>query len=657
MSEQFNDQAIQQSLILSFKNPINSNTMKQFITIFLLLIGGISTVFAQSKQTYPYNLIDKNRLIIQFEEGIDETKRHTVFDKIKKDESIHINHLPTPDLAIISTKNNKSYTDFNQLIKTLEAMPETRYVGLYLTNEIGHTFGILNQVFFKIKKDAHPRVHSFLKAFNYKKHTTLKDIYTITCSNGYEVLRTAIHLNADPDIEFAEPNYLLNPQIQSDDTLFDRQWALQNGGTAIQGGGTPDADMSVVEAWAITRGDPSIKIAVMDSGVDTLHPDLVNNILPGYDAFGTGTNGYPTPTFSQDAHGTACAGILAAEADNNLGVAGVAPECSLIPVRMFYYTDTPLGLSFDMPIPFSTSEVLSEAIRWAWQDAGADVQSHSWGLTDVFFQLLPGEPALVDAAIEQAVTEGRDGKGCLLFFSSGNEDTPPIWPGRLPNVMSVNATSMCDERKTPTSCDGQNWTGSWGEALDFGAPGVQIATTDISGLKGYVFTNYVGDFAGTSAACPLVAGVAALMLATNPDLDRDSCRQLLSETCDKVGGYAYDTPNTYGQWSAELGYGRINAYRAVLAASTGFTDVDTPVAPTFNIYPNPAKQQIWIDYIPTENTRFQLFNTIGQVIYDFIPKSSEPTFTVFVSHLKAGVYYAVLENEEQQSVQKVLVTP
>ncbi|MBL0049686.1 MAG: S8 family serine peptidase [Bacteroidetes bacterium] len=158
-----------------------------------------------------------------------------------------------------------------------------------------------------------------------------------------------------------------------------------------------------------------------------------------------------------------------------------------------------------------------------------------------------------------------------MFFSNGNNNTSSIgYPASNSNTIAVAATSMCDERKSLTSCDGENWGSDFGIGTDIGAPGVHIYTTDISGNSGFTNGDYAEYFNGTSAACPIAAGVMALMLSENSSLTYNDARFILESTCEKVGGYVYNS-NVFGQpngtWSSNLGYGRINAYHALLAAS------------------------------------------------------------------------------------------
>lgn len=416
----------------------------------------------------------------------------------------------------------------------------------------------------------------------------------------------AEELTDHPSIEYAYPDFLFSPLVTTNDTFYSFQWALNNTGSAQQYNGTAGADMEIEQAWTISHGDSSLIIAVLDSGVDTLHPDLDGKLLPGYDATPADLHGYPNIDYPQNAHGTACSGIAAAWSENGIGIAGVAPACQVMPVRVFYYVDIPnQGIQ-----PFATSTVFAEGINYAWQN-GADVLSNSWGIPDWLLGLLPNQNLIIDAMAD-CHDSGRNGLGAPMLFSSGNEGDPPIWPGRLADGITVNSTSMCDEWKNSQSCDGENWwAGNWGGNLDFSAPGVKIYTCDMTDTLGYGSGDYTPDFNGTSSACPNAAGVAALVLSIRPDLTTEEVRYILSNTCEKVGGYNYSTVKIAGYWSLRLGYGRINAFQALTLAQTfdsipavGITD-PLIAAAGLEVYPNPAKDQLtveWNQSTPGEKT-------------------------------------------------------
>ena len=143
------------------------------------------------------------------------------------------------------------------------------------------------------------------------------------------------------------------------------------------------------------------------------------------------------------------------------------------------------------------------------------------------------------------------------------------YPATLSGVIAVGASSMCDERKNPSSCDGESWGSNYGTGIDVVAPGVKIYTTDISGPSGYNSGDYRSDFNGTSSACPNAAGVAALILSVNANLTQSQVRQILELNTDKIGSYTF-SPSVLGQpngtWNSEVGYGRLNACQAVLGA-------------------------------------------------------------------------------------------
>lgn len=305
--------------------------------------------------------------------------------------------------------------------------------------------------------------------------------------------------------------------MAQNDSYFSSQWALPK--------------MEVQEAWIYGTGS-GIKIAIIDEGVDLSHPDLTANILPGYDATGQGSAGAAT---NNDNHGTACAGIVAAVTNNSLGIAGVAPNAKIIPIRAIYRNAqgaTQRSRAWE-----------ATAIDWAVAN-GADVISCSWG-----FHNSTDATAVVNA-ITNAVTNGRNGKGCIVLMATGNSNGALIYSATLSNVIAVGASTTTDQRE-PIS--------NFGTGLDVVAPGVNIYTTDLQGAAG-IAGDYMSNFSNTSAACPNAAGVVALMLSVNPNLTYQEVRTILTQTSDPRTG------QTSGSWVSDVGYGRVNANRAVMAA-------------------------------------------------------------------------------------------
>lgn len=316
----------------------------------------------------------------------------------------------------------------------------------------------------------------------------------------------------------------------STDPLSSRQWSLNNIG---QNGGRVNADIDAPQAWSMETGSSSIVVAVIDEGVDLGHPDLAANLVGGYDATDGGGVGGPS---GNDAHGTACAGIIAG-VNNAIGVTGIAPGVSIMPVRIAY------GVGGGW---WTFDSWIADGINWAWTH-GADVLSNSWG---------GGSPSdIITNEITAAKTNGRGGLGSVVLFASGNDNGPVSYPATLAAVIAVGATSPCDQRKSPKSCDGEFWWGSnKGKQLDVVAPGVLNPTTDISGGAGYSSGDYVMDFNGTSSACPHAAGVVALMLSANSSLTEKQVRKKLYKSCDNLGPPGRDN---------STGYGRVNAKKAL----------------------------------------------------------------------------------------------
>lgn len=332
----------------------------------------------------------------------------------------------------------------------------------------------------------------------------------------------------------------------------DYQWNIENSG---QYGGTVGMDINVQDAWKISKGE-GIKIAVLDEGVDLSHPDLVNNLLPGFDATDGVLGGVDGNCKGNDSHGTMCAGIIAAE-DNNIGVIGVAPKSKIIPIRMAYKINRQWEMRDDWTVT---------AFHAAWTTHQADIISCSWTLLDSIETL--------SAEIRAALANGRSGLGTVIVHASGNDDnTNILYPAnKFPEIIVVGASNPCGLRKSPITCDSVKWGSNYGEYLDVIAPGIYIATTDIQGTSGYnqggtayspvglvwEFTDrsYTRFFDGTSAAAPHVAGVAALMLSVNPSLTQKQVADAIEYSARKTNPdlQVYQSrPN--GIWNEEIGYG------------------------------------------------------------------------------------------------------
>lgn len=477
----------------------------------------------------------------------------------------------------------------------------------------------------------------------------LSDIIQLkTDKYGVNAIEAVKQLKASGLFKTVSPNLMHSiSDCSVNDPRFDRQWHLSNQATSLQGSGIPGADINVIDAWNITTGNPDIKIAILDSGVDTLHPELEGKLLPGFDAFGDGTNGYPTPNFDEDGHGTSCAGIAAANTNNDLGIAGVCQDCSVIPVRIFRYQN--LGGAV---IPWSETQVFIDGISWQWQIADADISSNSWAVPDNLLALYPGSDTLVNAVIDAALDEGRNGLGTVMVFSSGNDgltDTVPVWPARYERTIAVGATSMCDEHKTSTSCDGESWwAGNWGEGLDISAPGVKVATIDMMGTNGFHVSEYYNSFNGTSAACPNVAGTVGLMLSQTPNLPQWLVRKVLGLTADRVGDYNYGVWKDAGSWSYELGYGRINATEAVTYGASSISDsgrISNVIIETHLTYHTVLFE---------ENTpkNWRLYNLNGQEVTS---GSAFKSITVQHENLPTGIYALQIEEMGKLRTVKLLI--
>lgn len=390
--------------------------------------------------------------------------------------------------------------------------------------------------------------------------------YLVAVASEADAVPVANALHAIDAVEYAEPNFVQIAPRPAMDVLAPAEINLPRSepqlmGQRVSGSAAPDpsigtqwglAKIRAFEAWGISSGDPAISVAVLDEGVDMSHEDLSLR-LPGFDAYDGDNNPQPD---GNDAHGTACAGIVSALRDNGRGGAGVAPGCRVMPVRIakgvgggFWDTD---------------SAKVANAIRTS-VDRGADVLSNSYSV---------GASTAVTNAFTYAATTGRGGRGCAMAAASGNsEGTGIIYPARLsptiPGMLAVGASNEWDQRKSTTSLDGETWWGStYGPELDVVAPGVHIFTTDIMGGAGYSAGNYTPGFNGTSSATPHAAGVMALVLSVDRDLRGWEVEDIIKMTTADLGVAGRDD---------FTGWGRVDARRALEAASKLWYDITPTV--------------------------------------------------------------------------------
>ena len=551
----------------------------RFYSVLLMCLF-TTTAFAGDKSVYSHGPDGKNefvqaedRILIRFTDGLSFAKKAAMLATEKGIKQLSkTDVLPAPDVTIANV-SGLSTEQLDELLTRLNNNPEVVYANPFMIYEDGTYQGIQDRVIVRLKstKDL-GAMYSLAKRVNMnvlEKNEFDPMVYVLqttkqSTGNGLEMANL---LHESGAFEYAEPDFLLLlKRFNTNDANLDFQWSLDNTGSSVQYNGTAGADMNVFDAWATTTGSSNIKVAIIDEGVDLTHPDLVGNMLGGYDATGQGSGGNPQ---GDDAHGTACAGIVAAVGNNNLGVSGVAYNASIIPVRIAYSSGT----------SWVTSNTwIGNALNWSWDNAGADILSNSWGGGS--------SSSTINNAINGAVNNGRGGLGAPVLFAAGNDNGANSYPATQTNVISVIAMSMCYERKNPSSCDGENWWGSnYGAGADVAAPGVKIATTDISGAAGYVTGDYTGTFNGTSSATPNTSGVMALILSANPNLTEAQARFALESTCRKVGSYAYNSGvsgQPAGTWSNDLGYGLVDAYQAVLSVSpqvaddAGISSVDSP---------------------------------------------------------------------------------
>ena len=393
-------------------------------------------------------------------------------------------------------------------------------------------------------------VNNVLSGYSYTYDTVnvaglMNYIITIPNISTMELFVLTTNNNDNKNLIAIEPSFIRLIEscsaVEFDDEYYPNQWALDE---------NHYANINIQKAWEITKGE-NIRVAVFDTGVQKNHPDLVDNIYGGVDATGHHTGGDIYNEY--DRHGTSCAGIIGAKGNNSIGIVGVSYEGLIVPIKMAN-TIIISGKDYmditDCRYAFSLVSALNMGVR---------IFSNSWSSSGSTFKCMKNN-------INFCINKPFSGKGCVFVFSSGNKSKSKVgFPSSLANVLSVGAI---DKDGSCAIFSNYGWN------LNLVAPGVGIYTTDRTGNNGYTNSDYDTAFGGTSAACPFVAGVAALVLSVNPNLTQREVRYIIESTCQKIQPETNPTAYVYanipghpsGTWSERMGYGLVDAYKAVSLA-------------------------------------------------------------------------------------------
>ncbi len=376
-------------------------------------------------------------------------------------------------------------------------------------------------------------------------------------------------LQASPIVEYAEPVRPVRALFTPNDPYWDYQWNMRL--------------IKVHQAWDITTGTSSVTVAIIDTGVDLDHPEFSGRIVQGWDF----VNNDPYPD-DDHWHGTHVAGIAAAQGNNSQGVAGVAWNVKIMPLKVLDSSGN------------GTDADVAAAIVWA-ADRGVKVLNMSLG-GDVSSSVLAD-------AVDYAYR-----KGCLMVAAAGNEGTNRVlYPAAYTQVIAVSAVNYYS---------GIAWYSNYGPEIEVAAPGGDGSYPISSTVPGRY-----GSAAGTSMATPHVAGLAALLWSANPSLTAAQVRYCITSTAVDLGSpgrdwyYGYGVIDAAEALKAKLGLNPANI--SFLADSSGFVG---PYTATVSVENPRCVPLSWTARI--SSTGWLTFSAGGSPVYQGINGTIRITVTL-----------------------------
>ncbi|CAG5083216.1 S8 family serine peptidase [Parvicella tangerina] len=367
------------------------------------------------------------------------------------------------------------------------------------------------------RMDAKYTIVSVKQLYPDHDYEVLERTYQIEFANPSQIDAFIEDLSRFNAIEYAEKKELHHTCLTPNDTYFSNSFS--NGQWAL-------FQINAQQAWDISTGDANTVVAVTDNAINTNHPDLTNKMLQGWDAVDSDTD--PSPCGSNDGfHGSHVSGIVGAETNNNLGVASIGYDVSILPVKIG-------NCSGSLTAGY-------EGIVWA-ADNGADVINMSWGGGG-------------SSTYGQNVCDYAWNQGAILVAAAGNDGVNSVfYPAGYNNVVSVASTTSGDSKSSFSNY------GSW---IDISAPGSSILSCNDG--NGYQVTQ------GTSMASPMVAGLVGLMKSHAVGASNADIINCLYSSADNI-----DAANS--SYVGQLGAGRINAHQAMVCANSYAFQLDAGVS-------------------------------------------------------------------------------
>lgn len=451
--------------------------------------------------------------------------------------------------------------DSVELEAALSALDEEMYSIPVYADKNNNEFIITELVFVNLQSiEDYAKLEAYsakynTKIINNKNSSSL--LHRVVCDKNSTVnaLELANILHDTLIFDYVEVALSLKWELFSESIYNSKQWGLYNHGQTVYDqnnyavcNGIEGIDIGFHAIKNLIPLASEIVVAVIDSGVNFNHPDLANRLHSYWNAT---TQSVDNTIYGY--HGTACAGVISARPYNNIGIYGISPAKIM-------------GINVDFNDASSSNfqYTLANAVQYAVEH-GADVINCSWGISGTNYTSTPIKNQIINA-----VNNGRNGKGCVVVCSSGNDNVGYVYfPASADErVLSVGAINPTGVRAVP-QYQGYGWGSNYGTALDIVAPGSHIYTTST--------TNYT-VFSGTSAACPFVSGVAAALLAIDPTLTQPEVNNIIEQTTLKVGsGYSQYANRPNGSWSAEYGYGLVRLDNAISYTFPSQTINDTTI--------------------------------------------------------------------------------